>query len=405
MLTLPRITLHKAAEDRQRRWHPWVFSNEIADPKMFRQYPPGTEVEVLSFKGDFLGVGFAHPNSLIAIRIFNRKKGVRFNEDFVSSALKAAIERREAFFPQGGPEGGTYRAVFGESDGFPGLILDRFQGAWVMEPHSLAMAQRKELIADCLSPWLENDALVYRTDSRSASLEGVQAESLLLRGKEPSQAWAVEGRIRYPVDPMAGQKTGFFFDQRENRRRWGELIKLGVAGSEAESLDLFCHLGAWGFAALAAGAKHSVFVDRSQEDLDGVKAIAASQGWSEKVTLVRSDGKEFLERKDRKFSAIALDPPALIPSRKSLSQGAKEYRALNFLAIGALNSGGLLATSSCSYHLTEERFEEELALAMVQANSSGQIIHRGGLSPDHPLIPAMSEGRYLKNLMIGLLRN
>jgi 23S rRNA (cytosine1962-C5)-methyltransferase len=285
--------------------------------------------------------------------------------------------------------------------------VDRYQGAWVIEPHALGMHVRAELVAAAIRAisaerYGDRDpAIVVRTDSRSAQLEGIEPGARLVSGKL-ADAFAVEHGLRFPIDPLTGQKTGFFFDQRDNRaffRRFAE----GSAKTRKDLrvLDVFCHAGAWGLGALKAGAAHVTFVDSSAGALDAVRAVAKAMGMESRVECVRSDAHEALAAMpDRSFDLVALDPPALITSKKSYAQGAKTYRELNAQALRV--SRIALSTSSCSYHLQEARFEELVQKALLDAGRDARILQRGTMSADHPVLAAMEEGRYLKNLFLSL---
>ncbi|MGZ3713759.1 MAG: class I SAM-dependent rRNA methyltransferase, partial [Bdellovibrionota bacterium] len=283
------------------------------------------------------------------------------------------------------------------------LVIDRFQGAWVVEPHALGMFVRKKEIVEGLRELVGSDAIVFRTDSRAAQLEGMAVSSDLVHGEIPKAGvFAVENGIRFPVDPLKGQKTGFFFDQRENRTFFKTWIE-GCAreGKQVHLADLFCHLGAWGLGALKAGAAKATFVDSSGPALEAVKAAAKEMGVLDRAEFVESDVLTFLKaQKAGAYGALVVDPPALVPSKKDVAAGAKAYRELNAEAFRIVRQGGVISSSSCSYHMPEARFEEVIAKAALDANREARIIHRGGLSADHPLLPAMEEGRYLKNLFL-----
>lgn len=374
----------------------------MADPKVFARLEPGALADVLDCHGNYLGTGFVNPRSLIAVRILSRTRGETIDGAFFRSKIERAIAMREVLYGSSSDSQGTYRAVFGEGDGLPGLIVDRFQGAWVIEPHSLGMQLRVGLIAEALMSLDKSGTpIVLRTDHRSAQLEGIEPGAKLLSGSL-KDVWAVESGIRFPVDPLTGQKTGFFFDQRDNRvffRRWVE----GRAKTEKNLrvLDVFCHAGAWGLAALKAGAAHVTFVDSSASALDGVREAAKIMGMESRVELVRSDALEAMKKmKERSFDCVALDPPALITNKKSFNQGAKNYLDLNVEALRLVAGRGVLSTSSCSYHFQEERFEQMVQKALAMAGRDAHVLQRGAMSADHPVLPAMEEGRYLKNLFL-----
>lgn len=413
MNSLPCITLNRYAQERAKKRHPWVFSNELADPKVFARQEPGSLVDVLDCHGHYLGTGFVNPKSLIAVRILSRTRGEAIDGAFFRSRLEKALDVRDALYGKESECGGTYRAVFGEGDGLPGLIVDRFQGAWVIEPHALGMHLQGKNITETIAELAKerygekSPCVILRSDSRSAQLEGIEAGAEVVVGKL-GEAYAVEHGLRFPVDPLSGQKTGFFFDQRENRaffRRWveGKAKHPENKQQNLRVLDVFCHAGAWGLGALKAGAAHCTFVDSSASALESVKAAARAIGMECKIELVKSDALTALKAmQERSFDAIALDPPALIQNKKSFAQGAKNYRELNAEGFRLCAGRGALSTSSCSYHMQEERFEETVQKAMLDASRDGRILHRGAMSADHPVLPGMAEGRYLKNLFLAL---
>ncbi len=403
MNSLPCITLNRYAQERAKKGHPWVFSNELGDPKRFQRLEPGSMVDVLDCHGDYLGTGFVNPKSLISVRILSRQREEAIDTDFFRKRISAALRAREPLFGKGSGSESTYRAVFGEADGLPGLVIDRFQGAWVIEPHALGMYLRRQEIAEALAEFSASDAIISRTDNRSAHLEGMEIGVELLRGEISEKGiYAVEDGIHFPVDPMQGQKTGFFFDQRENRtyfRQWVE----GAIRSERKVhvLDVFCHAGAWGLRALKAGAAKATFVDSSASALAAVKETAQSLGVLDKITCIEGDAMEVLKTlPERSFNAVALDPPALIPSKKSVVAGSKNYRELNAKALRLVTAGGFFSTSSCSYHMQEDRFEEVVAKALGDVEREGTVLRRGYASSDHPFLAGMEEGRYLKNLSL-----
>lgn len=403
--SLPCITLNRYGQERAKKRHPWVFSNELADPKRFQKLEPGSLVNVLDAHGDYVGTGFVNPKSLISVRILSRERGETIDVDFFRGRIGNSLRSREAFFGKGSGSESTYRATFGEADGLPGLVIDRFQGAWVIEPHALGMYQRRKEIAEALAEFAGGEAIICRSDNRSAQLEGMETTAELLSGKIPEAgAFAVEDGIRFPVDPMGGQKTGFFFDQRENRAYFRSWVEGSVrAGRKVHVLDVFCHAGAWGLRALKAGATKATFIDSSASALEGVKAAAKAMGVSDKVVCIEGDALAVMKTLTKKsFNAVALDPPALIPSKKSIPQGSKAYRELNAVALGLVTGAGAFSTSSCSYHMEEGRFEEMVAKSLLDAERDATVLHKGGLSSDHPFLAGMEEGRYLKNLFLSL---
>jgi 23S rRNA (cytosine1962-C5)-methyltransferase len=268
------------------------------------------------------------------------------------------------------------------------------------------MYLRKEEIFSALSEALKllgeeaPQAIVARSDARSSKLEGLPAEVQLARGELPSTGvFAWEGQVRFPVDVIDGQKTGFIFDQRENRRIWQKFLQQNPGWSKTVG-DVFCHLGGWGFSALMAGAEKVFFIDQSDAVLETVKIIAAENKWHNKIECISGDANEIKTWEQLpKFSALAVDPPAYIQSKKNLNAGLRAYRQLNQKALQRLNAGGLFSTSTCSHHCSESEFEESVAAALAANKRDAQLAYRGYAAFDHPAIAAVKESRYLKNLL------
>ena len=404
---LPCITLNKHAERRLLQGHPWIFSNEVGDPKLMARQELGGLVEVLDCHGDYVGTGFINPNSLISIRILSRQREEVIDQAFFQRKIEAAIAARDIWYGPETPEKSCYRAVFGESDGLPGLVLDRFSDVWVAEPHAAGMHVRKEMIRDALLAVVGKEnvrALVWRTDSRGGALEGIHGEPEVLIGDVKS-AFAYEDGVKIPVDVISGQKTGFFFDQRENRKMLARWIK-GRKQTSRETirvLDCFCHAGGWGIRALRAGADHVTFVDSSAAALEGIRAVVKELGREADCEFIAADAEKTLKgMKAKSFDAVVVDPPAFITSRKTAGQGLRGYFQINQVAAALVKVGGVMSSSSCSHHAEEARFEEAVGMAVRSLGREPKILWRGGAAPDHPAIAGMAESRYLKNFLLGL---
>lgn len=396
---IPCITLNRHAERRLALMHPWVFSNEIHEEQRLSRLEPGSLVEVLNCHGEYVGTGFVNPRSLIAVRILHRERGRPVDETFFSERITSALRHREAFYGKDSPEHSCYRLLFGESDGLPGLIVDRFGSVAVVEPHALGMHLMKPWILSALKE--EISTVVWRTENRGAKLEGIEPGSEVVLGTVPSEGvWAWEGGVKIPVDVLGGQKTGFFFDQRENRTALARWVSGAAQGGTV--LDVYCHLGAWGLRALAAGAKKAVFVDQSREALETARNAAKILGREKDCEFLEGDALAMMkDLKGRKFDAVVVDPPAFITSKKTASQGIKAYALANRAAVPLVADGGVLSTSSCSFHLEEPRFEGLVAQACWASGRSPRVLRRASAAFDHPELAGVIETGYLKNLLIG----
>lgn len=403
---LPCLELNRHADKRLREQHPWIFSNELQDMKRLQRLAPGALVDILDCHGGYVGTGFVNPKSLIAVRLLSRERGEAIDEKFLYGKIKSALFAREMIY---GAEG-CYRAVFGESDGLPGLIVDRYGSIFVVEPHALGMDLRqKEILAALLAALdaskIACEAVVWRTDTRAASLEGMEARTEVIHGKLPEKIHAVEDGIRFSTDPLGGQKTGFFFDQRENRADFSRWVaaRVRMGGKDLKVLDVYCHLGAWGLRALKAGAARAVFIDQSESALKCVAEAARGMGVFDKCEFLQGDAMELMRRqKEKSFDAVALDPPAFISSKKVAAQGLRAYAENNERAARLVANGGILSTSSCSYHCLEERFEEIVGKSARVAGRVPKILKKGSPGWDHPALAGVPETRYLKNILLAL---
>lgn len=408
---LPCLTLKRRPAERERAAHPWIFSNEIQEiPAKVRRLDPGSIVEVLDCHGKFLGTGFWNPKSLIAVRLLSDRRNEIIDRAFFHRRFVAALQHRERFFGASSSAKGTYRAVFGESDGLPGLVIDRFGPVWVAQVHAIGMW---ELLAE-IQAGLESavaelaleggmSAFVVRTDVQSQKLEGLPEVQEVRAGTLPKGGVrAFEAGIEYPVNVLDGQKTGFYFDQRQNRLLWQSWIEADAKQrSGLRVADLFCNSGAWGLAALKAGAASALFVDSSEAALDAARAAADKAGLVDRCEFLHGKVEAALKSLPAKsFDYVSLDPPSFIPNRKSVTTGMRGYATLNANAARIIRPGGILATSSCSHHALEEKFLDVVTLALRKERYNPLLLARGGAAADHPERPGMPESRYLKCLFL-----
>lgn len=379
------VRLHPGRERRVLAGHRWVFSNEIASS--LSDFEPGSWVEVFSSRQVPLGVGYINPGSLIAVRVLCRPGEKPTDDLFRERIQKAAQLRRDILYPGSG----CYRVVFSESDGLPGLVLDRYGDVFVYQINTLGMSLLEPLLKEWVREMFEPQALVYRHDSQSRSLEGLDLVKGVALGALPQNLEVEIDALRYRIDPLRGQKTGLFLDQRDNRRRL-----LGWARGK-RILDLFCYNGSWSLAAAAAGASQVIGVDQSEEAIAQAEANAALNGLSESCRFVRGDVIRYLKGVPKgSMDGIVVDPPAFAKTKAALAEARKGYTDLNRRAIMALKPGGMLVSCSCSYHLSEELFRDVLLQAAQAAGRELKLIEARGQSMDHPILLAMPETRYLK---------
>jgi 23S rRNA (cytosine1962-C5)-methyltransferase len=385
----PEIYLKKNEDKRLRKGHLWVFSNEV-DTKCspLEQFNAGDLVQVKSDDGKVLGTAYINPQALICARLLSRKPNLKCGVNFFKERLSTALALREKLFAQP-----YYRLVFGESDGLPGLVIDRFGPVLSVQITTAGIDQRKETLFAALTELLSPEAIILKNDNSQRQQEGLSLESELAYGKLPEPLIIEENGAQFKIDILEGQKTGWFYDHRTSRAQLA-----GIAKNQ-RVLDLFSYTGAWGIPAAMAGALEVTCVDASESALALAAENAALNRVQDKMHFVRSDVFEFLKQarlENRLYDIIVLDPPALIKRKKDFKQGYEAYRRLNHLALQVLSKSGILVSASCSHHLSRENLHEIL-------RSSGRHIDRhlvffavGGQGPDHPIDPAAPETEYLK---------
>ncbi len=385
----PEIYLKKNEDKRLRKGHLWVFSNEVDTKRSpLEQFTAGDLVQVKSDDGKVMGTAYINPQTLICARLLSRKPNLKCGANFFKERLTTALALREKIFDQP-----YYRLVFGESDGLPGLVIDRFDSVLSVQITTAGIDQRKEALFAALIELLNPEAIVLKNDNSQRQQEGLSLESEIAYGKLPDPLIIKENGALFKIDILSGQKTGWFYDHRTSRAQLASIAK------DQRVLDLFSYTGAWGIPAALAGALEVTCVDASE----GALALAAENAMlnqvQEKMHFVRSDVFEFLKQarlENQLYDIIVLDPPALIKRKKDFKQGYEAYRRLNHLALQVLSKDGILVSASCSHHLSSENLHEIL-------RSSGRHIDRhlvffasGGQGPDHPIDPAAPETEYLK---------
>ena len=342
-MTLPPLRLRKDEDRRLRAGHLWVFSNEVdVDATPLTAFEPGDAVEVQDARGAPLGVGYVNPRSLIAVRMVSRDRNARLDRAFLRGRIRRALALRDTVF--GAP---FYRAVFGESDGLPGLVVDRFGDRLVVQITTAGMERARDEIVAALRDELSPAGILLRNDVGGRELEGLPSYVETAWGEIPDALPLEENGVKFEA-PVAGQKTGWFFDHRMNRARLSAYVRGGRV------LDVFSYVGGWGVQAAAAGAEGVVCVDASAPALEMVARNAALNGVQERVSTVRGDAFDVLRQMaadGERFDTVVLDRPAFVKGKKDLKEGEEGYRRLNPMALGVLKTDGLQGSGSCSYHL------------------------------------------------------
>ncbi len=393
-----KLTVTGKAERSLRRGHPWVYGEEVTAVE--GTYENGDIVDVVSARGRWLGAGLVNDNSKIRVRLLSRNTNDRFDEAFFRRRVAYALQYRAAVM---GADFSACRLIFGEADQFPGLTVDRFEDVLVAEVLSLGMERRKELICRLLTEELEklgvSVRVVYeRSDSSLRAKEGLESFCgfLSLPGlvtETDGHVIITENGIRYDVDYIRGQKTGFFLDQKYNRQAAARL-----AGGR-RVLDCFTHTGAFALNAAAAGASQVTAVDVSAEALKQARRNAALNGLEDRVEFRQADVFRLLTEAaggPRLWDYIILDPPAFTKSGATADAAYRGYKEINRRAMQLLPRGGYLATCSCSHFMPAERFERMLAEAAADADVSLRQIEARQQAPDHPILWGVPETDYLK---------
>ena len=381
------LRLKRGEERRILAGHPWVFSNEVADETPLRAFSPGAHARVESHRGQFLGHAYVNPHALICARIMSRDAHRPIDAALIEARLRAALRLREQLYREP-----YYRLVFGESDGLPGLVLDRYGDVLVGQIATVGMDSLRETLEAAVRSQLAPAGLFWKNDSGARALEDLPRSTATAFGEVPEELTVHEAGLRFAAPLATGQKTGWFYDQCANRTRLTRYLKPG-----ASVLDVCGYVGAWSLTALAAGAGSAQCVDASEGALEFAQRNARANSLN--LQTVRADAFDALagarERGER-FDVVVLDPPAFIKRKKDIPRGQAAYRKLNQLAMAVVAEEGLLVSCSCSYHLTEQALGETLQAAARHSGREVRILESGGQSPDHPVHPAIPETRYLK---------
>ena len=378
------IVLRKNEEHRVQSGHQWIFSNEIqavnGAPKS------GDIIEIARHDMKRIGIGFYNPHSLIAAR-FLSSEDEEVDFKFFERRIGSAFAVRKRLFPKSA----TFRIVHGESDFLPGLIIDKYNEYLSIQTFSAGMDSRLTLICDVLVSMFSPRGIVERNESPLRSLEELPLQKGIIRGSVEPTIIELDD-LKFRIDVIEGQKTGFYLDQRENRASLRRFVK------DAEVLDCFCNEGGFGLYAARGGAKCVSGFDSSEFAIEKSK-VNATLNNLHSATFKRGDAFEILaaEIAEKKhYDVVILDPPSFTKNRKTVATAAKGYKELNSSAMRLLREGGTLATASCSHHISEETFLNIINDSAVKTGRKVRLLSLGGAAPDHPTLPSMPETRYLK---------
>jgi 23S rRNA (cytosine1962-C5)-methyltransferase len=389
------LILKRGREKSLKRRHPWIFSGAIE--RVAGQPASGDTVEVRSAEGAVLGLAAFSPDSQISARVWSFEPGAAIDAAFFNARIAQAIARRDGL--AAAKHTNALRLIHGESDGLPGLVVDRYADVLVAQFLSAGAERWREAILDALVEATACEAVFERSDAEVRKLEGLAPRVGFARGnREARRCPIVEYGLNFRVDVEEGQKTGFFLDQRENRQR----VRALAAGREV--LDGFCYTGGFALAAAAGGARRVLAVESSAPALDVARDnLAANALDASKLEFVKADvfsHLRLLRDQGARFGLVVLDPPKFAPTAAQARNAARAYKDVNLLAFKLLAPGGLLATFSCSGGVPAALFQSIVAGAALDAGAEAQIIERFHAAADHPVALEFPEGDYLKGLLL-----
>ena len=376
---------------RARAGAPWIFSNEIQMDGAAKTLAPGSVVNVLFDDGQPLGTGYFNPKSLIGVRLLDSAPDTVIGTGFFVRRIERALKIREAVYAKP-----FYRLVHAEGDGLPGLTLDRFGDTVVAQITTAGMEALIEPLLAALEKTIAPAHVILRGDAPSRALEGLEEYVRAAKG-DAARIAVEENGARYFADLTDGQKTGWYYDQRDNRAFMASLAK----GKSV--LDAYSYTGGFGIAAAKAGATETICLDSSAPALQLAEESAAANGVS--IKAVKADVFEEMERlaaAKETFDIVIADPPPFVKARKDLEPGAKAYRKLARMGAKLVAPNGLLLLASCSHNISPERFAQECALGILRTDRRARLIHQSGAGVDHPVHPMLPESAYLKALVYAL---
>jgi 23S rRNA (cytosine1962-C5)-methyltransferase len=387
----PVITVKPREGRKARAGAPWIFSNEVVMDTAAKALVPGTLVDVKGDDGQDFGSGYFNPKSLIAVRLLARACGVAVDAAFFTTQLTRALKLRQAIYDKP-----FYRLVHAEGDGLPGLTIDRFGDTLVLQITTAGMEALLTPLKMALESLLSPKTIILRNDAPARSLEGLETYVRAEKG-EMGRIAVEENGARYFADLGQGQKTGWYYDQRDNRA-----FIAGLAKGKSV-LDAFSYTGGFGILAGKAGASEVMCLDSSAPALALAEESAAANRAS--IRAIKADVFEELERliaQKEVFDIVVADPPPFVKSKKDLEPGAKAYRKLARLAAAVTAPGGMLLLASCSHNIPADRFASECAAGIMRSGRKASLIRSAGAGPDHPVHPMLPESAYLKALVYSL---
>lgn len=396
MSDLPNIRLNEHSVRRVRAGYPWIFRSEVINAKEAEAIAPGTIVNFTRDRGDFVARGYYNPKPQLVGRVLTLKAEENIDRFFIYHHVENAIVYRDRTFGQP-----YYRLIHSESDLLPGLIIDRFGDVIVCQVNTAGMEVLFPHVLSALKSLLKPAAVVLKNDTSARELEGLEQKVEVVHGTLADKLVEVhDGAAKFYADVLEGQKTGWFYDQRENRR-W-----LATLSRDGTLLDAYCHTGGIGILAALAGARNVTFLDSSSDALMMVDRNATLNEVGKKCNIIEGEAFSMLEKLPRmghKYDVVSVDPPAFIKSKKDLHAGMRGYQKLARLAAPLVQPNGFLFFASCSYHADTTMLIGALSDSLAKTGRPFQLIKVAGASHDHPVHPALPETGYLKALTFRFL--
>ncbi|HEV2186403.1 MAG TPA: class I SAM-dependent rRNA methyltransferase [Stellaceae bacterium] len=390
----PVVTLLPGGHRRAEGGHPWIYSNEVQMDAAAKAIAPGSLVTLKRADGRALGVAMFNPHTLLAARLLDRDAARPIGRRFIARRLDRALKLRERLY-----RSPYYRLVHAEADGLPGLVVDRFGPVLVVQENAAGMERLNSVIIDALAALIAPEAIVLRNDAPARVLEGLPQEVRVILGDVSGPVAVEENGATFFADVLAGQKTGWFFDQRDNRAF--------VAGlcAGARVLDLYCYSGGFSIGAARAGAVSVTGIDRSEAALELAAKTAERNGVAGICEFRRAEvfaEAASLASAGERFDVVIADPPAFARSRRDVPAALRGYRKLARLAAGLTAPAGFVFIASCSHNVAAADFAEAVRRGLADAGRTGRILREAGAGPDHPVHPALPETAYLKSQVLFL---
>ncbi len=382
------LRLQKGNEKEVLKGFPWVYAGDMVESSELLFTEPGELAELYSAKGDYIGTGYYNHHSKLAFRLLTRDKKQPIDQAFFVQRFKKALERREKKITVP-----YYRLCHAESDGLPGLVIDRFGDTVVCQVATAGMERLQPVWMAALEEVIAPHAMVLRNDISSRTLEGLGQKVEVIKGEVPALTHVSENGAWYVADLINGQKTGWFYDQRESRAYMAKL-------SQGKSfLDVYCHSGGFGIVAAKQGAASVTFVDSSALALDLAMQAAALNGVEAQCTKLQGNAFEVMEalaKQGKRYEVVIADPPAFVKTKKDIASGMKGYEKVTKYAAALVAPGGLLYVASCSHHAQRHAFAKAVEQGIKKAGREGKLIATLGHAADHPVHPQLPQSEYLK---------